>query len=48
MSKPMSNVEAIYWLQQIKEKYIHGGDEDFDEKRKQAIDIAVECLQKSN
>ena len=46
--KPMSNEEVIYWLKQIKEKYIHGGDESFDEKRKQAIDIAIEYLQKSN
>ena len=44
----MSYAEVIYWLQQIKEKYIHGGDECFDEKRRQAIDIAIECLQKSN
>ena len=44
----MSDTEAIYWLQQIKEKYIHGGDECFDEKRKQAIDIAIKRLQKSN
>lgn len=42
----MSDTEVIYWLQQIKEKYIHGGDEGFDEKRKQAIDIAIERLQK--
>ena len=44
----MSNTEVIYWLEQIKEKYIHCGDESFDEKRKQAIDIAIECLQKTN
>ena len=44
----MSDTEVIFWLQQIKEKYIHGGDEYFDEKRKQAIDIAIECLQKTN
>ena len=44
----MSDTEAIYWLKQIKEKYIHGGDESFDEKRKKAIDIAVERLQKTN
>ena len=44
----MSNAEVIYWIQQIKEKYIHGGDESFDEKRKKAIDIAIEHLQKSN
>ena len=44
----MSNAEVIYGLQQIKEKYIHGGDEFFDEKRKRAIDIAIERLQKTN
>jgi hypothetical protein len=44
----MNDTEAIYWLKQIKEKYIHGGDESFDKKRKQAIDIAIERLQKTN
>ena len=44
----MSNAEVIYWLQQIKEKYIHGVDEFFDEKRKRAIDIAIDRLQKTN
>ena len=44
----MNDTEVTYWLQQIKEKYIHGGDESFDEKRRQAIDIAIERLQKSN
>ena len=44
----MSDTEVIYWIQQIKEKYIHGGDEFFDEKRKRAIDIAIDRLQKTN
>lgn len=44
----MDILEAIKWLNQIKEKYIHGGDEEFDEKRKEAIEIAIEKLRKSN
>ena len=35
---------AIMWLNAIKEKYIHGGDEQLDCCRRQAIDIAVEVL----
>ena len=35
---------AIMWLNAIKEKYIHGGDEQLDYCRRQAIDIAVEVL----
>ena len=42
----MTNDETIMWLEQIKEKYIHGGDEDFDEKRKEAIDNAIAVLRK--
>lgn len=37
--------ETIKWLKAIKEKYIHGGDDDFDEKRRQAIDHAVAVLE---
>ena len=38
---------AISWLEQIKEKYLHGGDDFFDECRKKAIDIAVEQLKET-
>lgn len=40
----MTNDDAIKWLEAIKEKYIHGGDEAFDEMRKEAIDIAIHSL----
>lgn len=40
----MTNEEAIKWLSAIKDKYIHGGDEEFDEKRRIAIDIAIRAL----
>lgn len=40
------NEFAIFWLKQIKEKYIHGGDEEFDSCRKRAIDIAIKELEK--
>lgn len=36
--------EAIAWLANIKEKYIHGGDEEFDECRKESIDMAINAL----
>ena len=42
----MSNTEAIRWLIAIEDKYIHGGDEEFDEKRKQAIKTAISALEK--
>ena len=40
----MKNTEAIKWLKAIKEKYIHGGDEWHDSKRKEAIDCAITVL----
>ena len=40
----MTNEEAIKWLIAIKEKYIHGGDEEFDRNRRIAIDIAIKAL----
>ena len=36
--------EAIAWLANIKEKYIHGGDEEFDEWRRESIDMAIKAL----
>ena len=41
----MTRAEAIEWIENIKEKYIHGGDEAFDDARKKAIDMAIEALQ---
>ena len=40
----MTKEEAIQWLNGIEDKYIHGGDDDFDAKRKQALDMAIEAL----
>lgn len=42
----MTPQKAIERLEAIEEKYIHGGDEDFDEKRKIAINIAINALEK--
>lgn len=42
----MTPQETVKWLKAIEEKYIHGGDEDFDEKRKIAINTAIEALEK--
>jgi len=41
----MTNKDAIKWIKAIKEKYIHGGDEGFDECRKQALDLAIKALE---
>ena len=35
----MNNEDAIFWIEQIKEKYISGGDDDFDQKRKESINL---------
>lgn len=40
----MTREEAIRWLNQIKRRYIFGGDEGFDAGRKEAIDMAIEAL----
>lgn len=40
----MTNKEAIEWLDCIEKKYIHGGDESFDNNRKQAIHMAIRSL----
>lgn len=44
----MTDIEAIEWLKQIRDKYIHGGDEWFDEQRCRAIEYAIECIYKRN
>ena len=40
----MTREEAIKWIERIKEKYIHGGDEGFDDARRRALDMAIEAL----
>lgn len=40
----MTRDEAIIWLNQIKRRYIFGGDEGFDASRKEALDMAIEAL----
>lgn len=42
----MTDIEAIEWLKQIRDKYIHGGDAWFDEQRCRAIEYAIECIYK--
>lgn len=41
----MTNKEAIKWLESIDEKYIHGGDEWYDEQRHEAIKTAIKTLE---
>lgn len=40
----MTDEEAIKWLTAIKDKYIHGGDEEYDRNRRIVIDIAIKAL----
>jgi len=40
----MTNKEAIEWLEAIDKKYIHGGDEFYDEQRHKAIKTAIKAL----
>ena len=40
----MTPEETIKWLEQIKDKYIHGGDESFDEHRRVALDLAIMAI----
>lgn len=35
---------AITWIESIKDKYIHGGDESYDDCRRRSIDMAIEAL----
>ena len=44
----MTENEAIKWLQSIEKKYIHGGDESFDNSRKVAISMAISAFTRIN
>lgn len=44
----MTKIEAIEWLKSIKDKYISGGDEWYDQRRRQAIDYAIDMLNNSD
>ena len=35
---------AITWIEAIKDKYIHGGDESYDDCRRRSIDMAIKAL----
>lgn len=41
----MTNEEAKKWIIAIKDKYIHGGDEAFDESRREALDMGIKALE---
>lgn len=41
----LTNKEASEWLIAIKRDYIYGGDEDYDERRKLALDMGAEALE---
>ena len=42
----MTPKEAKEWLVAIAKKYIHGGDAEYDKKRKKAIKIAIYAIEK--
>ena len=44
LNREMTNEEAIKWLAAIEEKYIHGGDESFDNQRRTALHLAKNAL----
>lgn len=44
LNREMTNEEAIEWLVAIEEKYIHGGDEGFDNQRRTALHSARNAL----
>ena len=43
----MTPEETIRWLEQIKDKYINGGDEEFDRLRREALDSAIEAVRRT-
>lgn len=43
--KKMNNEQAINWLTRIKGRYIFGGDEKFDELRREALDLGIKALE---
>ena len=44
----MTRWVAIVWLDKIKQRYIHGGDESFDAQRKEALDMAISALREQD
>ena len=36
--------KTMQWLKSIKEKYIHGGDDNYDDKRRQALDESIRVM----
>lgn len=36
--------KTMQWLKSIKEKYIHGGDDGYDDKRRQALDESIRVM----
>ena len=43
----LSVSEAVKWLNSIKEKYIHGGDDGYDECRREALAMGAGALESS-
>ena len=43
----LSVSEAVKWLKEIKEKYIFGGDEEYDRCRREALALGAAALESS-
>jgi len=43
----MTKEEAISWIEKIIEKYIHGGDDEFDSKREEALRMGISALEQN-
>lgn len=43
----LSVSEAVKWLNSIKKKYIHGGDDGYDERRREALALGAAALESS-
>lgn len=44
----MTREEVREWLRSIKDNYIHGGDEAFDNARREALDMANKALEQES
>lgn len=44
----MTRDEAVKWLQGIEERYFHGGDEAYDKRRREAVRMAIESLERKH
>lgn len=44
----MTSEDAREWLRSIKDNYIHGGDDAFDNARRESLDMAIKALDQTD